>query len=69
MFILNKSTGFAQVGVERLNESISPYVWVILQSHTCRDILKVGTGLDAQKQFQVNIEAANAMLVDIHSES
>ena len=30
MFVLDKSEGFTQAGVERLNDSIRTYVWAIL---------------------------------------
>ena len=29
MFVIDKSEGFAQAGVERLNDSIRAYVWAI----------------------------------------
>ena len=29
-FVLDKSKGFTQAGVERLNDSISTYVWAVL---------------------------------------
>ena len=50
-FILDKSEGFTQAGVERLNDSIRKYVWEILgaQAQTRSDILEPGTGFDAQK--------------------
>ena len=56
-FILEKSEGFTKPGIERINESIRIYVWALLgsQSQTRSDIIKVGTGFDAQKQFLVNI--------------
>ena len=69
MFILDKSEGFTQGGVERLNNSIRTYVWAILgaQVQTRSNILKGGTGFDAQKQFLANIEDAIASPVDIPS--
>ncbi|MES9897344.1 MAG: hypothetical protein ABW141_20915, partial [Candidatus Thiodiazotropha endolucinida] len=69
MFILDKSDGFTQAGVERLNDSIRTYVWAILgaQAQTRSNILKAGTGFDAQKQFLANIEDAIASPVDIPS--
>ena len=69
MFIPNKSEGFTQMGVERLNDSIRTYVWAILgaQAQTLSNILKAGTGFDAQKQFLLNVEDAIASPVDISS--
>jgi hypothetical protein len=57
-FILDKSEGFTKVGIERINESIRTYVWALLgsQSQTRSEIIKIGTGFDAQKQFLVNIQ-------------
>ena len=68
-FVLDKSEGFTQAGVERLNDSIRTYVWAILgaQAQTRSNILKTGTGFDAQKQFLANIEDAIASPVDIPS--
>ena len=60
-FILDKSNGFTQAGVERLNDSIRTYVWAILgPAQTRSNILNTGTGFDAQKQFLANIEDATA---------
>ena len=69
MFILDKSEGFTQAGVERLNDSIRTYVWAILeaQAQTRSNILEPGTGFDAQKQFLANVEDAIASPVDIPS--
>ena len=69
MFIPDKSEGFTQAGVERLNDSIRTYVWAILgaKAQTRSNILKAGTGFDAQKQFLANIEDAIASPVDIPS--
>ena len=69
MFILDKSEGFTQAGVERLNDSIRTYVWAILgaQAQTRSNILKAGTGFDAQKQFLANVEDAIASPIDIPS--
>ena len=66
-FVLDKSEGFTQAGVERLNDSIRTYVWAILgeQAQTRSNIFKTGTGFDAQKQFLANIEDAIASPVDI----
>ena len=68
-FVLEKSEGSTQVGVERLNDSIRTYVWAILgaQAQTRSNILKTGTGFDAQKQFLADIEDAIASPVDIPS--
>ena len=48
-FLLDKSEGFVQPGVERLNDSIRTYFWAILgeQAQTHKDILVVGTTFDA----------------------
>ena len=58
-----------QAGVERLNDSIRTYVWAILgaQAQTWSNILKTGTGSDAQKHFLADIEDAIASPVDIPS--
>ena len=68
-FVLDKLEGFNQAGVERLNESIRTYVWAILgaQTQARSNILKTGTGFDAQKQLLANIEEAIASPVDIPS--
>ena len=57
-FVLDKSEGFTLAGVERLNDSIRTYVWAILgaQAQTRSNILKTGTGFDAQKQFLADID-------------
>ena len=51
MFIPDKSEGFTQAGVERLNDSIRTYVWAILgaQAQTRSNILKAGTGVRRSK--------------------
>ena len=69
MFILDKSEGFTKADVERLNDSIRTFVWAILgaQAQTRSNILKAGTGFDAQKQFLANVEDAIASPVDIPS--
>ena len=64
-FVLAKSEGFTQAGVESLNDSIRTYVWAFLGARS--NILKTGTGFDAQKQFLSNIEDAIASHVDIPS--
>ena len=68
-FVLDKSEGFTQAGVERLNDSIRTYVWAILgaQAQTLSNIFKTGTGFDAQKQFLADTEDAIASPVDIPS--
>ena len=68
-FVLDKSEGFTQAGVERLNDSIRTYVWAILgaQAQTRSNILKTGKGFDAQKQFLANIEDTIPSPVDIPS--
>ena len=68
-FVLDKSEGFTQAGVEPLNDSIRTYVWAILgaQAQTRSNILKTGTRFDAQKQFLANIKDAIASPVDIPS--
>ena len=68
-FVLDKSEGFTQPGVERINDSIRTYVWAILgaqtQAHT--SIFGTGTAFDAQKQFLANVEDAISSPVDIPS--
>ena len=68
-FVFDKSEGFTQAGVEVLNDSISTYVWAIFGAlaQTRSNILKTGTGFDAQKQFLANIEDVIASPVDIPS--
>ena len=68
-FVLDKSEGFTQAGVERLNDSIRTYIRAILgaQFQTRSNILKTGTGFDAQKQFLTDIKDAIASPVDISS--
>ena len=68
-FVLDKSEGFTQAVVERLNDSIRTYVWAIVgaQAQTRSNILKTGTEFDAQKQFLANIEDTIASPVDIPS--
>ena len=58
MFILDKSEGFTQAGLERLNDSIWTYVWAILgaQAQTHSNILEPRMVFDAQKQFLANVE-------------
>ena len=71
-FIFDKSEGFTQPGVERLNDSIRTYVWAILgaQAQTRTGILALRgntTSFDAQKQFLANIEDAISSPVDLPS--
>ena len=68
-FILDKSEGFTHPGVERLNDSIRTYVWMILgaQAQTRTRILGTGTAFDAQKQFLANLEDAISSPVDLPS--
>ena len=66
-FMLDKSNGFTHAGLVRINESIRMFVWALLgaQSQTRVEILKVGTGFDAQKQFLVNIQKAINSPIDL----
>ena len=66
-FVLDKSKDFTQAGVERLNDPIRTYVWAILgaKAQTRSNILKTGTGFDAQKKFLADTEDAIASPVDI----
>ena len=68
-FILDNSQGFTAPGVERLNDSISAYVWAILgaQAQTHTSILGSGTAFDGQNQFLANVEDAISSPVDIPS--
>ena len=70
-FVLDKSDGFTQPGVERINDSIRTYVyvWAILgaQAQIRTSILGTGTAFDAQKQFLVNVEDAISSPVDLPS--
>lgn len=65
--LLDKSFGFTQPGVERLNDSIRTYVWAILgaQAQTRTRILGTGMAFDAQKQFLANVEDATDSPVDL----
>ena len=66
-FILNKSEGFTETGIERINESIRMFVGALLgaQSQTRVEILKIGTGFDAQKQFLANVQDAINSPIDL----
>ena len=68
-FILDKGQGFTQAGVVRLSDSIRTFVWRILgsQARTRSNVLKIGTGFDAQMQFPANVEDAIASPVGIPS--
>lgn len=68
-YVLNKSNGFTQPGVERLNDSIRTYVWAVVgaQAQTRTRILGTGTAFDAQKQFLANVEDAVSSPVDLPS--
>ncbi|KAI0218561.1 hypothetical protein LSAT2_029756, partial [Lamellibrachia satsuma] len=68
-FILNKSAGFYQPGVERLDDSIRNYVWAIIVAHaqTRARILGTCTAFGTQKQFLANIEDAISSPVDLPS--
>ena len=68
-FVLDKSEGFTQAGVGRLNDSIRTYVWAIsgAQAQMRPNILRTETGFDAQRQFLADIEGAIASPVNIPS--
>ena len=68
-FVLDKSKGFTQAGITRINDSIRTYVWAILgaQSQTRSTILGTGKAFDAQKQFLANVEDAINSEVDLPS--
>ena len=69
-FILDKSNGFTHAGLVRINESIRIFVLSLLgaQSQTRVEILKVGTGFDAQKQFLVNIQKTIKSPLDLSTQ-
>jgi hypothetical protein len=69
-FMLDKSNGFTHAGIERINESIRIFVWALLgaQSQTRVEILELGTGFDAQKQFLANIQDAINSPIDLPSQ-
>lgn len=66
-FFLDNSDGFTHAGVTRINESIRIFVWALLgaQGQTRVDILTIGTGFDAQKQFLSNVQDAINSPVDL----
>ena len=65
-FFLDKSEGFSQAGVERLNDSIRTYVWAILgaQVQTRSNILKTGTDSLAIKNTAVCIHTPGPRVWD-----
>ena len=66
-FVLDKSDGFTQAGIARINDSIRTFVWAVLgaQAQTRSSILGRGKAFDAQKQFLANVEDAINSAVDI----
>ena len=68
-FVLDKSSGFTQAGVSRINDCIRTYVWAILgaQSQARSSILGAGKAFDAQKQFLANVEDVINSEVDLPS--
>ena len=68
-FVLDKSSGFTQAGVSRINDSIRTYVWSIVgaQSQARSSILGTGKAFDAQKQFLANVEDVINSEVDLPS--
>ena len=68
-FVLDKSSGFTQAGVARINDSIRTYVWSIVgaQSQARSSILGTGKAFDAQKQFLANVEDVINSEVDLPS--
>ena len=68
-FVLDKSSGFTQAGVARINDSIRTYVWAIVgaQSQARSSILGAGKAFDAQKQFLANVEDVINSEVDLPS--
>ena len=59
-FMLDQTQGFTHAGVERLNDSIRTYVWVILgaQDEERTPILGSRTAFTAQKRLLTNMEVA-----------
>ena len=68
-FVLDKSSGFTQPGVSRINDSVRAYVWAILgaQTQARSSILGAGKAFDAQKQFLANVEDVINSEVDLPS--
>ena len=52
-FVLDKSEGFMQAGVQRLNDSIRTYILAILgaQAQAKANILKTRTGFDTRNNY------------------
>ena len=68
-FVLDKSSGFTQAGVSRINDSIRSFVWAVVgaQSQTRSSILGTGKAFDAQKQFLAKVEDVINSEVDLPS--
>ena len=68
-FVLDKSSGFTQSGVSRINDSIRAYVWAVVgaQTQARSSILGAGKAFDAQKQFLANVEDVINSEVDLPS--
>ena len=68
-FVLDKSSGFTQAGVPRINDSNRSFVWAVVgaQSQTRSSILGTGKASDAQKQFLANVEDVINSEVDLPS--
>ena len=66
-FILDKSDGFTKAGIVRINESIRTFVWALLgsQSQTRVNILEMGKGFDAQKQFMSDVQDVINSPIDV----
>ena len=68
-FVLDKSSGFTQAGVSRINDSIRSFVWAVVgaQTQARSSILGTGKAFDAQKQFLANVEDVINSEVDLPS--
>ena len=68
-FVPDKSSGFTQSGVSRINDSIRAYVWAVVgaQTQARSSILGAGKAFDAQKQFLANVEDVINSEVDLPS--
>ena len=68
-FIPSRSQGLTQAGIIRINESIRAYVYALLgaQAQTKTSVLTYGTGLDAQRQFNVIVESLINVEEDIQT--
>ena len=65
-FVLDKSNGFTQAGVARINDSIRTYVWSIVGAQSqARSSTGTGKAFDAQKQFLANVEDVINSEVDL----